>query len=59
MELYFDADDHSTYNDLLIEIDSFGRIHVNLDESTWEGGGVEDEIITIIMEYVAKIKYLK
>ena len=61
MTIIFSAEENrgGTYNNLSIEIDSLGRVVADIDDSPWEGGGVETEIVEIIMKYVAKQKYLK
>jgi hypothetical protein len=58
MTIYFEAEsDYGTHKDLAITIDSFGKVEVDLSDTPWEGSGVCDEIIEILMKYTTKQKY--
>jgi hypothetical protein len=41
-----------------IKIDSHGRVRVDMFDTPWEGGGVESEMIEILMKYVTKSKFM-
>jgi hypothetical protein len=56
--IYFEANDRGAYfKDMSIKIDNNLRIEVDLDDTPWEGGGVESEIIDICMKYLYPLKY--
>jgi len=60
MTIIFSAEESRgpLYTDLSIKINSHGIVNINIYDTPWEGGGVEDEMIKIIMKYCAQQKYL-
>ena len=56
--IYFEVSNGSAYfKDLSIEIDNNLRINVDLEDTPWEGSGVESEIIDICLKYLYPLKF--
>jgi len=58
MHINFSAtSSYGMHKNLLIIIDSYGKVDVKLPDTPWELGNVTNDIITILMKYTTKQKY--